>query len=68
MSNYLIIYLFIKILYLVYFNTLLFLFDFLVIGVGESSSAFGTLGGLPRGFDSREIAFSAGLSGIISVY
>ena len=70
--NYLIIHLFIKILYLVYFNTLLFLCDFLIIGVGESSSAFGTLGGLPRDFGLFalifvEIAFSTGASGIFSV-
>ena len=67
--NYLIIHIFIKILYLVYFNTLLFLCDFLIIGVGESSSAFGTLGGLPRDFGLFalifvEIAFSTGTSGI----
>ena len=60
------------ILYLVYFNTLLFLCDFLIIGVGESSSALGTLGGLPRDFClftliSVEIVFSTGASGILSV-
>ena len=59
-----------------YFIFFLSRFDFrkpLIIGVGESAKAFGTLGGLPRGFDCIILsttvltAFSSGSIPIISV-